>query len=64
MRFSLKQLIFVFGFCFIVCFYNQAAIGDSIDYNRDIRPVLSRNCFSCHGPDDGTRKAGLRLDVR
>ena len=63
-RFSLKQQIFVFGFCFIVCFYNQAVSGNSIDYNRDIRPVLSRNCFSCHGPDDGSRKAGLRLDIR
>jgi hypothetical protein len=35
-----------------------------ISYNRDIRPLLSDNCFACHGPDKNTRMAGLRLDVR
>jgi hypothetical protein len=38
--------------------------GDSLQYNRDIRPILSDNCFSCHGPDASRRKAKLRLDVR
>jgi hypothetical protein len=33
-----------------------------IDYSRDVRPVLSRYCFQCHGPDDQARKGELRLD--
>jgi mono/diheme cytochrome c family protein len=35
-----------------------------VDYNRDVRPILAKNCFACHGPDVGQRAAGLRLDVR
>jgi hypothetical protein len=35
-----------------------------IHFNRDIRPILSENCYACHGPDKNQRKAKLRLDVR
>jgi mono/diheme cytochrome c family protein len=38
--------------------------GKSIEYNRDIRPILAENCFACHGVDSAARKANLRLDNR
>ncbi|HEX7238187.1 MAG TPA: DUF1553 domain-containing protein [Gammaproteobacteria bacterium] len=38
--------------------------ANAIDYNWHVRPILSENCFKCHGPDPSARKAGLRLDQR
>ena len=40
------------------------AAGDTVSYNNQIGPILSEHCFHCHGPDEGSRKAKLRLDLR
>ncbi len=37
-------------------------MGDLVDYNRDVRQILSNHCYACHGPDVAKRQAGLRLD--
>ncbi|MEM7454995.1 MAG: PSD1 and planctomycete cytochrome C domain-containing protein [Planctomycetota bacterium] len=53
---------------FLTCFSIVAATGfssaqETIDYTTQIKPIFSDNCYACHGPDEGTRAAGLRLDI-
>ncbi len=46
----------------VVAFAMPSVHADSISYDRNIRPILTSNCYQCHGPDAGARKAKLRLD--
>ncbi len=47
----------------LFCLQGSSSAETKLDYNRDIRPILSENCFPCHGFDEKARQANLRLDV-
>lgn len=52
----------IFIFFFLIFAFNQA-FSASIDFSKDVRPILAKHCFACHGPDDKHREADLRLDT-
>lgn len=59
-----RRLVQVVLFSPVLASWLVAEPSGALSFNRDIRPILAENCLQCHGPDKGTREAGLRLDVQ
>ena len=51
-------------FIAILSLLSAGVMSAKVDFTRDVRPILSDKCFQCHGPDEASRKANLRLDVK
>src|SRR5262249_42675310 len=62
-----RRLFVALALTWALVFGANNALGEppanAVEFNRDVRPILSNYCFTCHGPDSNNRKANLRLDV-
>ena len=62
MQRTLFYLIFAAFFLCDVLRSSGRVVGQELDFNKHIRPILSNKCFACHGPDENHLEGGLRLD--
>ena len=60
----MRQILCLVAGCTAAVGALVAAEPDRASFNRDIRPIMSDTCFSCHGPDRNARRADMRLDIR
>src|SRR5262249_841456 len=64
---SVRVRLIASAFAASLAFHAAATGGEDlperVEFNRDIRPILSDTCYHCHGPDKAKRKAGFRLDL-
>ena len=59
-----KGLFGLFVTLMLITLFSEYAEAKKLQFDRDIRPILSDKCYACHGPDPAVRKANLRLDIK
>ena len=63
-KFTVRRSVFVISMFVFWLSQNVVSAQQPVDFNRQVQPLLSENCFKCHGPDASARKARLRLDTK